>query len=814
LLAPLSGPAVINLPSITGLSYYTDPNCSYPYTGNNGVPLFDASMGLSAGTYVYFKYGGSTTPISLTPTVAATPTPAVNTTVSGSAQTSLIWATKLTLTGASVTQVGLCAPLGVNLTDANNNPAPAQAAMNVALTFASNAVGHSLYSDSYCTTALTSLALTAGQMGGAIYYRATSAGNESLTASATGFSSSTLSFTVSPPPPTNFIILTPGQTFSGSGSLPSQVALTSGSAITLTVIAVSNPATGVFATAAGFSGAYTLMENGLNINGSPGSSTSATLTFSNGQATVNYTPSATDYQVTFSLMASVNSLPALNSVNGTFMVSSPNVTPSPTPSPSPSPTGAPPQVVLYGPGQTLPANPSTSAFAPPSTNPTLMQGVPASFTAYAVTPTGASVNMIPNFAGTYVISAGSGGGTFATTSVTFTAGVATFTYTPGPTDTAESFSLTSANGGLTVVNPNYAASAIVPNQIILLAPGQSFTSPSIAPSTVALPPGAATSLTAIAVVYSPAAGKYFQATSFSGSYMLNAAGSGGASTARTLIFSGGQAQVSYTTLATDTSVNFSVTASGASPSLSIVNGTYSITASTGPTQLVIYGPAQTLPVSPSSVAFTPPSVNPALMQGTSASFTVYAVTATGAGVLMVPSFNGVYTISSSAGAGTFANTSVTFTGGVATFNYTPGSTDTAAFFGFAPVGSAPQLSVANANYAVTTPPPILVVPPSPLTATGVQNFLVRLPAAPGSSTINVAYTISASAGTVAGTDFVDTTSTPGSLTFVGTTVALPISVNFLTMASGKMITVTATITSPACTGAGCTQPTFSTTFAF
>jgi len=107
-------------------------------------------------------------------------------------------AAKLGFVGTALSEVlNTCGALQIQAQDASGNAAPVAVALSLTLT--SSATTGGFYSDSACSTAITSVSLAAGASEGSIYYKDSAAGTPTLTAtdpSATPLTDATMAATI------------------------------------------------------------------------------------------------------------------------------------------------------------------------------------------------------------------------------------------------------------------------------------------------------------------------------------------------------------------------------------------------------------------------------------------------------------------------------------------------------------------------------------------------------------------------------------------------------------------------------------------
>jgi hypothetical protein len=159
------------------------------------------------------------------------------------------------MNGSETVAAGACSGAATLQTeDLGGNPSPIASALVVSLATTSSA--GTFYSDSACTTAVTTVSVAASASSATFYFKDTKAGSPTLTASATGFTSATQIETITPMAPITLVFATPAQTIPAGTCSAGVVVLTTDTygntapvTASTTLTYVSNPANSVYSDA-------------------------------------------------------------------------------------------------------------------------------------------------------------------------------------------------------------------------------------------------------------------------------------------------------------------------------------------------------------------------------------------------------------------------------------------------------------------------------------------------------------------------------------------------------------------------------------
>lgn len=195
-----------------GLGFYSDAACTTPVTS--------ASMAANEGTAGFYFKGNVVGAILVTASANGLAQGSQSVQVQPGA------ASRLVFLGSGQTQpVGKCsAVVGIQSQDAIGNVAPVKSATAVSLA-ASPAAGFKFYSDSACTTEVTSVTLASGASASSFYFKGTKSGTVTVSLSATGFSGGTQDETLNPGPPAGIALAGPQTPLAGECAGPASASL-------------------------------------------------------------------------------------------------------------------------------------------------------------------------------------------------------------------------------------------------------------------------------------------------------------------------------------------------------------------------------------------------------------------------------------------------------------------------------------------------------------------------------------------------------------------------------------------------------------
>lgn len=170
-----SGGTPVNVGSATTIllggkgagNFYSDPSCT--------TTISSVVMAIGTSTNTFYFMDATAESLTLTGTQTAFVPAALNVTIG---------AVKLGMTGAATTPAGTCTPYTVSTQDGAG--APVNALSNVVVTLQGSGAG-SFYSDSLCTTAITTTTIASGTSSQTFYFKSLVSELLSFIGSATGF---------------------------------------------------------------------------------------------------------------------------------------------------------------------------------------------------------------------------------------------------------------------------------------------------------------------------------------------------------------------------------------------------------------------------------------------------------------------------------------------------------------------------------------------------------------------------------------------------------------------------------------------------
>jgi hypothetical protein len=165
-------------------SFYSDSNCSTSTTSVN------VAVGASSVQVYYRQTVTGNVTLAASSTGLTTANHSLNITAAPPAQ--------LAISGSATLTTASCSPYSIRTRDALG--AVANAAGNLSIQLDPGIGGGSYFSDSGCSSAITTAQITMGTNSTTVYFRQTTAGSTTLTVSSAGLTDATLSLSVSPAP--------------------------------------------------------------------------------------------------------------------------------------------------------------------------------------------------------------------------------------------------------------------------------------------------------------------------------------------------------------------------------------------------------------------------------------------------------------------------------------------------------------------------------------------------------------------------------------------------------------------------------------
>ncbi|HEY8207567.1 MAG TPA: hypothetical protein VIG99_08805 [Myxococcaceae bacterium] len=198
----------------TAVALSASPSTGFLFYSNASCTSAVSSITIPAGTTTASFFFRGTQVLAATVTAAAGGLSSAfqTETIAAGPPAALVFTTP----ARTVTAGGCSAAVTVQSQDAAGNPANVSPARTVSLS-ASPATGFTFYSNSLCTTAVTTVSIASGANSATFYFRGTAAGTPTITGSSGGLSSATQTETINPGAPSVLAFTTAPRTVTAGG---------------------------------------------------------------------------------------------------------------------------------------------------------------------------------------------------------------------------------------------------------------------------------------------------------------------------------------------------------------------------------------------------------------------------------------------------------------------------------------------------------------------------------------------------------------------------------------------------------------------